>query len=97
MGTGSQESTPGIDPRGDLSSVDLSERDAHVLSIIEILSQDKDDYEIAEDLRAHVKIYLNPEPELFISVADELSRMKVLSKAQFRAYLSLEKEEVFDF
>ena len=86
----------GIDPRGDLSGVDPRERDAHVMAIVEILNQDKDDTEIADDLRAHVREHLNPKPELWISVNDELAGSKIITKAQLKAYLSLNLEANHD-
>lgn len=86
----------GIDPRGDLSGVDPEERDAHVMAIAQILNQDKDDTEIAEDLRAHVREHLNPYPELWIAVNDELAVSDVISKAQLKAYLSLNLTADYD-
>lgn len=78
-----------IDPRGDLSQVDWELRDQNVSAIADILNSDKEESEIAEDLRNHVNQHLQPFPELWIAVGDKLAADKIISKANMKKYLSL--------
>jgi phage recombination protein Bet len=80
---------PKIDPRGDLSGVDWEMRDKHVNSVTDILNADLDEFAIAEKLRQYVNAHLNPEPELYMAVNDELAKRGIISKANFRKYISL--------
>lgn len=79
------------DPRGDLSGVDFELRDKCVKSIADILAQDKDEYDIADDLRAYEFENLARFPELYITVQDKLAKDKIISKANWRKYLELRK------
>lgn len=85
------EFKPGItnDPRGDLSAVDTSMRDQHVNAVADILSQDKDEYAIAEDLRTYVAEFLQGYNELYIAVADELAAKGIIKKQALRDYLRI--------
>lgn len=78
-----------VDPRGDLSGVDFEVRDKHVAAITDILNADKEEKDIADMLRDYVQTYLNPFPELWITVNDKLAKDGIISKANFRKYLSL--------
>lgn len=78
-----------IDPRGDLSQVDWELRDQNVSAITDILNSDKEENEIAADLRNHVNQHLQPFPELWIAVGDKLAADKIISKANMKKYLSL--------
>lgn len=78
-----------VDPRGDTSMVsDLQEME-HVEAIKELLAQDKDEFAIADDLRAYEAEHLNQFPELYIRVLDSLAREKVISKGNFKKYLKV--------
>lgn len=77
----------GIDPRGDVSGVDPQLVDQHVCMLGYILNADLDEFQIADDLRAYVKSYLAPEPELYMCVSDKLAADKICSKAIFRRWL----------
>lgn len=78
-----------VDPRGDTSAVDTTLRDKCASEITDILNSDKDENEIAEDLRGYVAEYLQPFPELWITVGDKLAADKIISKANMKKYLSL--------
>jgi phage recombination protein Bet len=86
---------PKIDPRGDTSGVDWELANKHVQAIREIVESvgkddaTKDEYWGAAQLRKYVAQHLAPDPEMYIVVNDKLAAEKVLSKKQFRDYLSL--------
>lgn len=73
-----------IDPRGDLSGVDTTHRDQHVTEIKRILDQDKEEHEIAAEIKEYVAEALMPFHELFIAVNDKLAKDEIISKAAFR-------------
>lgn len=77
-----------IDPRGD-SFADPDLVDQHCDYIAAIFEQDKDEYAIADDLRAYVAQHLRPNLELYITVNDRLAERNIISKRNFKAYLSL--------
>lgn len=81
-----------VDPRGDLSAVDLNAVNEHVGAITDILNADQDEKEIARMLREHISQHLNPFPELWIAVNDALVKRGVISKNKLRAYISLNLE-----
>lgn len=81
------------DPRGDVSAVDFELRDKHVSAIADILAQDKDEYGIAEDLRAYEFEYLARNNELYIVVQDKLAKDQIISKANWRKYLTVRRPE----
>jgi len=79
-----------IDPRGDLSSVDTTLRDKRCSEIVDIINEyGSDENKLAEVLQDYHKTYLNPFPELWISINDKLAADKVISKANMRKILSL--------
>lgn len=78
-----------IDPRPDLSGVDNKVRDEHVSAIEEILNSDVEEKQKADKLREHVHQHLDPFPELWISVNDELARRGVCTKTALKNWLSL--------
>lgn len=80
---------PKIDPRGDLSRVDLAKCTEHVRAVEGILNADQDEYQIADALREYVNTHLRPDPDMYIAVNDQLAVEKVISKAQFKNYISL--------
>jgi phage recombination protein Bet len=80
--------TPGAgNPRGDLSDVDWEMRDRHIKDIVDILAADKEEADIAQEMREYVAEALNPYPELYITVLDKLAKDKVITKAAFRKML----------
>lgn len=80
---------PKIDPRGDLSGVDLAICGGHVLAVKEILNADQDEYQIAHALREYVNKHLRVDLDMYIAVNDQLAVDKVITKAQFKKYISL--------
>jgi phage recombination protein Bet len=78
-----------VDPRGDTSMVSDVEEMKHVAEITDLLNQDKDEYGIAEDLRAYHAEFLNPFPELYSRVLDALAKQKVIAKGKFKEYLKV--------
>jgi len=78
-----------VDPRGDTSMVSDLDEMQHVAAIKDLLAQDKDEYSIADDLRAYEAEFLSPFPELYIRVLDALAREKVISKTNWRKYLKI--------
>lgn len=83
---------PKIDPRGDVSHIPQDEVDKHCAAITDILNADKDENDIANMLRDYKDTYLNPNPEVWIRVNDQLAKDGIISKANFRKYLSLNLE-----
>lgn len=81
--------TPRIDPRPDTSRVDMSLRDKWVSDIADILNQDKQEHEIAEDLR-QANEELSKYPDLFTTVFDKLAADKIISKANYKKYLAVQ-------
>lgn len=53
-----------------------------------LLNQDCDDLSIADDLRV-LDGMLKEDPPLYCRVFDQLSELKIITKAQFRAWLNL--------
>lgn len=78
-----------VDPRGDTSMVSDVDEMKHVANITDLLNQDKDEYGIAEDLRAYHSEFLNPFPELYSRVLDTLAKQKVIAKGKFKDYLKI--------
>lgn len=78
-----------LDPRGDTSMVsDLDEME-HVAAIKELLAADKDEFQIAETLRAYEAEFLTPFAERYIRVADALAKDGIISKANWKKYLKV--------
>jgi hypothetical protein len=82
----------GIDPRGDLSAVDPEIVESHVSMLSSIMSADIEEWEVAEQLRAYIKFYLNHQPELWMCVSDKLAADKICSKAIFRRWLEVYRD-----
>lgn len=78
-----------VDPRGDTSMVGDLEEMEHVSAITDLLNQDKDEYGIAEDLRSYEAEFLQPFPERYIRVLDELAKAGVIKKTKFKEYLKI--------
>ena len=81
-----------INPRPDCSQVDPEAVREHIWAIVRILNSDEREYVIADHLRQYVKQYLNPHPETWCVVNDELAARKILSKKQLKDWLSLSLE-----
>lgn len=79
----------GLDPRGDTSMVSDVEEMEHVAALTDILNQDKDEFGIAEDLRAYEAEFLNPFPERYTRVLDALAKSGVIKKGKFKEYLKI--------
>lgn len=79
---------PKIDPRGDLSQVDMTLRDKWVDDIKSILDQDKEEDVIAAEMR-EVAFELNKHQELYISVVDELAKRDIITKKNWRKVTAL--------
>lgn len=77
-----------VDPRPDISDVDGMESAMWVEHIWYLLQGDKDDLALAEDLRS-VDQSLREDPAMYTVVFDQLSELKIITKAQFRAWLNL--------
>jgi phage recombination protein Bet len=77
-----------IDPRGDTSNVDSELVIERVSQIADVLAQDKDETEIAAELR-EIDAELNRTHELYIRVLDKLAHDKIISKGKWREYLNV--------
>jgi phage recombination protein Bet len=83
------------DPRGDLSGVDISKRDAHVQAIKEIIDEfGSDEGKVGEKVREYVEAekLQSVHQELFIAVNDKLAKDSIVTKAYFRKLLEGQKE-----
>lgn len=78
-----------VDPRGDTSNVDTELVQKHFNAIVDILSQDKDETEIATDLRDYEDEHLSGFAELYMLVLDKLARDKIIAKGKFKEYLKI--------
>lgn len=78
-----------IDPRGDTSMVSDLDEMQHVASITDLLAADKDEFAIAETLRAYEAEFLTPFPERYIRVQDALAKQGIISKANWKKYLKV--------
>lgn len=79
-----------VDPRGDVSGVDMKMRDQHVSTITDIMNEyGSDEKLVAEKLQAYIAEALQPFPELWITVNDKLAADKIISKANMKKILSL--------
>lgn len=87
-----REEVKDLGPRPDTSNVNFEERDKWVGTITDILAQDKDEFDIADDMRA-ADAELQKFQELFITVYDELAKRKILSKSKYREWLGLRRPQ----
>lgn len=78
-----------IDPRGDLSGVDNDYVLQHYSSIVDLLNQDKEEKDIAQDCRDYVEVHLQKFNELYICVLDKLAKDKIISKTKWRELLNV--------
>lgn len=82
-----------VDPRGDLSDVDFELRDKRVSEITDLIAEyGSDEQQLSEKMREYVREYLQPFPELYITVNDKLAADKIISKANLKKILSLTLE-----
>ena len=84
----------GPDPRGDTSGVDWEIANNHVKAIADILAQDKEEHEIAQNLRDYDLEAFSGFPELAIVVADKLAKEGICSKEAYRKWLKIGVPEV---
>lgn len=78
-----------LGPRSDTTQVDMSHVDKWIGQIVDILNQDKEEYEIAADLR-EVDRKLNEFEDLYQVVFDKLAKDGVISKRNYRKYLTIQ-------
>lgn len=78
-----------IDPRPDTSQVSVELRDQWVGTITDILNQDKQEHEIAADLR-DVDAELSKFDALYVEVFDTLAQRKIITKSAYRKYLAIQ-------
>ena len=83
------EHQKGPDPRGDLSEVDFELRDKHFGNIVDTLNQDKQEHEIAADLR-EIDAELQKFHELYTSVLDKLANDGIIAKGKYKEYLKIQ-------
>lgn len=78
-----------IDPRGDLSGVDLTLRDKHVSAITDLLAEYGSDENLApQKFREYIEAErLTEFHELWITVHDKLASDGIISKANMKKYL----------
>lgn len=81
------------DPRGDLTDVASDAVDTHVKALAALIDADKEEADIAESMRAYVADHLQADQPLYISVADELQKRNLCTKAGLRAWLQLGLEK----
>lgn len=79
-----------IDPRPDTSLVDSALVKKWVSDIADILNQDKEEHDIAADL-VDANAELSKLPELYSAVFDKLAADGIITKANFRKYLGLDR------
>lgn len=78
-----------VDPRGDLSIVDSDTLLKAFSTVVDILNQDKEEADIADDLREYEAEHLQKFPELYIALQDKLAKDGVISKTNWRKYLKV--------
>jgi phage recombination protein Bet len=84
-----------VDPRGDTSGVDWEMRDKHVAAITDLCNEyGNDDAQLGPKLRDYVDTYLQPFPELYITVNDKLAEDGILTKANFKKLMKIGLESV---
>lgn len=81
-----------LGPRSDTSHVDTDLAAKWVSDITDILNQDKEEWEIAVDLR-EVDVKLNEFDELYEVVFDKLAKGGIITKKNYRKYLLIQKAE----
>lgn len=87
------EVLPKIDPRGDLSMVDMTLRDKHINAITDLLAEyGSDETVAAPKFREYVEAYLNEFPELWITVHDKLAADGIISKTTMKKYMKAEPQ-----
>jgi phage recombination protein Bet len=77
-----------VDPRGDLTEVNYEMRDKHVAAITDLCAElGSDEAALGAALKDYVATHLREYQELYITVADRLAELEILSKANFRKLL----------
>ena len=79
-----------LDPRDGMDDVEPAEIDAWVGKFRDILDSDEDEYGHAAKIRG-LHEQLKTQHALYTAIADRLAADKILTKAQIKAYLKLEK------
>lgn len=79
-----------INPRGDTTGVDMKLRDKRVSEITDLINEfGSDENQLAKQLQDYHATYLQPFPELWISINDKLAVDGIVSKANMKKLLSL--------
>lgn len=78
------------DPRGDLSQVDNTLVDKHVGTIADIIAQDKEEWQIAKDLR-EFNDEISRFSDLAIAVNDAMAKRGILTKKAYRDWLAIKE------
>ena len=79
--------------RPDTSEVEYTLRDKWVGQIVDVLNDDKDEFEIADSIRL-LETELQKFPDLYTAVLDKLAAEKIISKANWRKTLAHMRPEV---
>lgn len=79
-----------LGPRPDTSEVDMAVVDKWIGEITDVLNQDKEEWQIAVDLR-DANARLSGFPDLFTVVYDQLAKRGIISKANYRKYLEIKE------
>lgn len=78
-----------VDPRGEAhKSVDPQAVAKYVARATDVLAQDKEEHEIADDVRA-IHLELSKEQDLYIAVGDKLAADGVIGKAGWRKFVTM--------
>lgn len=85
---------PKIDPRGDLSGVDLTLRDRHVSAIADLIAEyGSDEVVAATKYREYVEANLKDYHELWITVDDKLAADGIMNKATMKKYMKVDANQ----
>jgi len=84
-----------IDPRGDLSGVDMTLRDQHVAAITDLLAEyGSDEVRAAEEFRKYIdEAKLNEHHELWITIHDKLAADGIISKSNMKKYQKVDANQ----
>jgi hypothetical protein len=78
-----------VDPRGDLSEVSQEDVARYFGYVVDTLNQDKDEKEIADDLREVDADLQRHSQEVYIVVCDKLAKDGIISKSKYKEYLKI--------
>lgn len=84
------EATNTHEKLGDISNIPTELINKHVGNIADLLSQDKDEYAIADDLREYVAVEFKGIGEVYGLVSDKLKTEGIITKTKWREYIALQ-------